>query len=69
MSGYRYSFTGLKGYDLPVIRMQGSNFGSYQMLQVGMRVRVEYRLSKHARVVIQLQEVPRNTRLGVPDVE
>ena len=67
MSGYRSSFTGLHGYDLPDFKMYGSNHGSYQMLKLGMKVRVEYRLSSHSRIVVQLQEMPARTKLGVPD--
>ena len=66
MSGYRYSFSGLNGWDLPPIKMYGANYGSYQMLRVAMKVKVEYRLSTHSRVVVQLEEVPYNTKLGVP---
>jgi hypothetical protein len=68
MSGYRYSFTGLSGYDLPVVKMLGSNYGSYQMLNIGMKVKVEYRLSKKSRVVTRIEQIPYGARLGIPDV-
>jgi len=67
ISGYRYSFSGVKGYDLPKIRLYGSNFGSFQQLTIGMTVRVIYRLSKKSRVVVELQQVADGTKLGVPD--
>lgn len=68
VSGYRYSFDGLKGYDLPSIRLYGSDYGSFTHLTVGMTVEVVYRLSKKSRVVVELQQVANGTKLGVPDV-
>ena len=65
ISGYRYSFSGVKGYDLPSIRMYRSDAGSYELLRVGMRVNVVYRLSKHARIVVDLKQVADDTKLGV----
>ena len=67
MSGYRYSFSGVNGYDHPAIRLYGSEFGSFSSLTVGMTVRVVYRLSDESRVVAELQQVADGTRLGVPD--
>lgn len=66
MSGYRYSFKGVNGWDLPTIRLYGSDYASYQMLRAYMKVKVEYRLSDHARIVIRLEEVSNDTKLGVP---
>ena len=67
MSGYRYAFSGVLGYDLPKIRLYGSDFGAYELLEPGMRVRVTYRLSADARIVIDLQQVHDSTPLGVPE--
>jgi len=66
ISGYRYSFTGLKGYDLPEVKMYGSNFGDFTLLSNGMTVRVVYRLSAKSRVVVSLQQVADGTRPGIP---
>ncbi|MFT7243116.1 MAG: hypothetical protein ACI82A_000458 [Candidatus Azotimanducaceae bacterium] len=65
VSGYRYSFSGLQGYDRPVVRMYGSEFGSFEMLQPGMRIRVKYRLSENSRVVVEARQVANSTPLGV----
>ena len=67
MSGYRYSFTGLKGYDLPRVQMLGTTVGAYGLLRPGMKAKVEYKLSKESRVVISLQQVALNTKLGIPE--
>ncbi len=67
ISGYRYSFSGVKGYDHPDIKLYGSEFGSFTHLTVGMTVRVVYRLSEKSRVVVELQQVADGTTLGVPD--
>ena len=67
MSGYRYAFNGVTGYDLPKIQLYGSNFGAYELLEPGMRVRVTYRLATDARIVIELQQVHDTTPLGVPE--
>lgn len=67
ISGYRYSFTGTKGYDLPSIKMYNSDFGAFALLRTGMIVRVIYRLSKSSRIVVELEQVKNSTRLGVPD--
>ena len=49
------------------IMLYGSDFGAYELLQPGMRVRVTYRLSADARIVINLQQVHDTTPLGVPE--
>ncbi len=67
ISGYRYSFTGTKGWDLPEIRMLGSSYGSFETLRAGMKVRVRYRLSKSSRVVVDMEQVTNDARLGIPD--
>ena len=67
ISGYRYSFNGLKGYDIPPIRLYGSDFGSFTHLKVGMIVKVEYHLAKKSRVVVELDQMANGTKLGVPD--
>jgi len=66
ISGYRYSFSGVKGYDLPDVRLHGSKFGAFMLLDVGMTVKVVYRLSEHSRVVVELQQVANGTKLGIP---
>lgn len=66
MSGYRYSFTGLKGYDLPKVQMLGTTVGAYGLLRPGMKARVEYKLSEASRIVISLKQVALETRLGIP---
>ncbi|HJN52177.1 MAG: hypothetical protein QGI68_13895 [Pseudomonadales bacterium] len=67
ISGYRYSFSGIEGYDHPSVRLVGSNFGSFMLLTVGMTVQVVYRLSENSRVVIELLQVANGTKLGIPD--
>lgn len=67
ISGYRYSFSGVKGYDHPDVRLYGSDFGAFMLLTVGMTVKVVYRLSKKSRVVVELQQVANGTKLGIPD--
>ena len=67
ISGYRYSFSGVKGYDYPEVKLYGSNFGSFMLLSVGMTVRVVYRLSEKSRVVVELQQIADGTKLGIPD--
>lgn len=66
ISGYRYSFSGIKGYDHPDVRLQGSNYGAFTLLNVGMTVKVVYRLSEKSRVVVELQQVANGTKLGIP---
>jgi hypothetical protein len=66
ISGYRYSFSGVKGYDHPEVKLFGSNFGSFMLLNVGMTVKVVYRLSEKSRVVVELQQVADGTKLGIP---
>jgi hypothetical protein len=66
ISGYRYSFSGVKGYDHPDVRLHGSKYGSFTLLNVGMTVKVVYRLSEKSRVVVDLQQVANGTRLGIP---
>ena len=68
MSGYRYAFSGTLGYDLPQIRLYGSAFGAYELLEPGMRVRVTYRLPPQARIVTDLAQVSDRTPLGVVEV-
>jgi hypothetical protein len=68
ISGYRYSFSGVKGYDHPAVRLYGSKFGDFMLLNVGMTVKVVYRLSEKSRVVVELQQVANGTRLGIPDI-
>jgi len=67
ISGYRYSFTGTKGWDLPSIKMYGTDYGAFELLRTDMKVRVTYRLSKMSRVVVALRQVSDDTRLGIPD--
>jgi hypothetical protein len=67
ISGYRYSFSGLKGYDHPEVKLYGSKFGSFMLLNVGMTVKVVYRLSEKSRVVVELQQVADGTKLGIPE--
>lgn len=67
ISGYRYSFTGVNGYDHPHVRLVNSNFGSFVLLNVGMTVKVVYRLAEKSRVVVDLQQVANGTKLGIPD--
>lgn len=67
ISGYRYSFSGVKGYDHPDVRLYGSNFGAFMLLTTGMTVKVVYRLTEESRVVVKLQQVANGTRLGIPD--
>ncbi len=67
ISGYRYSFKGTKGYDLPAIKMYNSEFGAFELLKTGMKVKVEYRLSKASRIVVELRQVAEDAKLGVPD--
>lgn len=69
ISGYRYAFTGLPGYKMPKIRMLGSLAGAFQLLTPGMRVRVLYHESQHARLVVEMQQVPGDTLLGVPPIQ
>lgn len=69
ISGYRYSFNGTNGYDLPEVRMLNSGYGAFEMLQPNMRVRVLYRESKHARIVVEMQQVSADTRLGIPPIQ
>ena len=65
ISGYRYSFSGLKGYDRPKVKMLGSNFGAFEMLRPGMRIRLKYHLSQYSRVVVEAEQVADSTPLGV----
>lgn len=67
ISGYRYSFTGTKGYDLPSIKMSNSDYGAFELLRKGMKVRVTYRLSKSSRIVVELRQVADDAKLGIPD--
>lgn len=67
ISGYRYSFTGTQGWDLPEIKMLGSDYGSFETLRAGMKVRVRYRLSESSRVVVDMRQVSDDARLGIPD--
>jgi hypothetical protein len=67
ISGYRYSFTGTKGWDLPSVKMYGTDYGAYELLRTNMKVRVTYRLSKKSRVVVALRQVSDDARLGIPD--
>ena len=67
ISGYRYSFTGTEGWDLPSIKMYGTDYGAFELLRTDMKVRVTYRLSKMSRVVVALRQVSDDTRLGIPD--
>jgi hypothetical protein len=67
ISGYRYSFTGTKGWDLPSVKMYGTDYGAFELLRKDMKVRVTYRLSKMSRVVVALRQVSEDTRLGIPD--
>jgi|TARA_Y100000310_G_scaffold288232_1_gene313700 hypothetical protein len=67
ISGYRYSFSGVNGYDYPTVRLYGSDFGSFTMLTVGMTAQVIYRLSDKSRVVVELQQVANGAKLGIPD--
>jgi hypothetical protein len=66
ISGYRYAFSGVRGYDTPAVRMLNSEAGAFELLEPGMRVRVLYRLSERARIVVELQQVSRSTPLGIP---
>jgi hypothetical protein len=67
ISGYRYSFTGTKGWDLPSVKMYGTDYGAYELLRTNMKVRVTNRLSKKSRVVVALRQVSDEARLGIPD--
>ena len=67
ISGYRYSFTGTEGWDLPSVKMYGTDYGAYELLRTDMKVRVTYRLSKKSRVVVALRQVSDDARLGIPD--
>jgi len=68
ISGYRYGFTGAQGWDLPSIKMYNTDFGAFELLKTGMKVRVTYRLSKSSRIVVAMRQVADDARLGVPDV-
>jgi hypothetical protein len=67
ISGYRYAFSGLKGYDTPSVKMLNSEAGAFELLQPGMRVRILYRLSEQARIVVEMKQVSSTTRLGIPE--
>ncbi len=67
ISGYRYSFTGIKGWDLPSVKMYGADYGAFELLRTDMKVRITYRLSKKSRVVVALRQVSDETPLGIPD--
>ena len=67
ISGYRYSFSGTKGWDLPTVKMYGADYGAYELLRTNMKVRVTYRLSKKSRVVVALRQVSDDAKLGIPD--
>ena len=67
ISGYRYSFTGTEGWDLPSVKMYGTDYGAYELLRTDMKVRVTYRLSNKSRVVVALRQVSDDARLGIPD--
>jgi hypothetical protein len=64
---YTYGFSGLHGYDLPVVKLYGSDAGAFEVLTIGMRVQVTYRISPSLRYVTSLEEVAKDTPLGVPD--
>jgi hypothetical protein len=67
ISGYRYSFAGTKGWDLPSVKMYGTDYGAFELLRTNMKVRVTYRLSKKSRVVVALRQVSDDAKLGIPD--
>ncbi len=68
ISGYRYSFA-VKEATEPVVRLLGSQYGAFQQLTPGMRVKITYHPGEKARQVVVAQQVPDDTKLGVPDVE
>ncbi|HIG41724.1 MAG: hypothetical protein ABGY96_00755 [bacterium] len=67
ISGYQYGFAGTNGYDLPGVKMVRSNFGSFEMLQVGMKVKITYRASADARIVVELVQLADGTEIGEGD--
>ena len=64
ISGYQYEFSGTNGYDLPKVRMLGSDYGSFELLQTGMKVKVTYRPSPDARIVVVLEQLGDNAEVG-----
>jgi hypothetical protein len=60
ISGFSYSFSGLNGYDLPSVKLYGSQAGALELLKPDMRVRMDYVRGKTTRTVITLQEVDPN---------
>lgn len=57
ISGYKYYFGSTVYGDASDVRMYGSEFGAFEMLKVGMKVRVRYAEYGHIRYVTVLQEL------------
>jgi hypothetical protein len=64
IGGYIYGFSGTGSYDLPTIKMLGSGFGAFEMLQVGMKVKVTYIPTDSIRLVVELSQLASNTEIG-----
>jgi hypothetical protein len=67
ISGYRYSFNGVSGYENPTVKMIGGFSGDYGMLQPGMKVLVVFRSSRWARIVESMEQVANHVEIGVPE--
>jgi len=61
ISGYRYEFGALQTGWMAEVKMVDSEFGSFEMLKPGMKVKVVYGELGFTRVVLRLKQLPDDT--------
>jgi hypothetical protein len=57
ISGFKYEFGAINEGWVAEVKMYGSEYGSFEMLKVGMKVRVVYGELNFTRVVVRLQQL------------
>ena len=61
ISGYKYEFGALQDGWMAEVKMAGSDYGSFELLKPGMKVKVVYGEFGFTRVVLRLQQLPDDT--------
>lgn len=62
ISGYKYYFGNPIYGDASEVKLYGYDAGSFEILRVGMKVRIEYAEYGHIRYVVKLQQLSNSAR-------
>jgi len=64
ISGYKYTFGSASGFDQPTVKLLNSNYGSLELLEVGMKVQFHFVVVPGTyRRMLYLKQLPDNAWL------